>query len=357
MEPAVDPGMETPVAPLPEVEAPAAPPAEARAAAPPRAWRVGLGRALASWRVLLFVVFVQILLGLTVVLPFFHVLSERLDHNPHAAALAGRPAPQDRDAFAWGAGMDAGLWRDLRREEHDVFAGLPLTTFWVALVAWLFGALVSGGLLATSVSGENPVRVGSFLAQGARVYGPMLRVGLCFALAWYVLARLVLEAWAGSVHPTEALAASQGVGWWGARLRELVVVVGFLWLRVAADLARARLVAQGRRGALRAFLGGLGRALRWRAAGTALLLGVPAFLVLLGLGLGTQALVGDDALVLVALFVVLQVAVLVRWAGRAAWLGACVQLDGSPTAGSRLAGRRARRRRAATGSGPAPRHR
>lgn len=103
-----DPGMDTPVAPLPE-PAPPAPAGRRRqgaaSTAPPGvtkrgALRAGVGHALASWRVLLFVLLVQLLLGLTVVLPFWQAVSSTLDHHPHAAALAGSPAPYDR-ALGW----------------------------------------------------------------------------------------------------------------------------------------------------------------------------------------------------------------------------------------------------------------
>ena len=325
-----DPGMETPVAPLPAPESPSKgePRRRDASASKPRksrALRAGLVHALASWRVLGFVLCVQLLLALTVVLPFYNAVSGTLDHHPHAAALAGSPTPQDR-GLGWEAGLDAGIWRDLGREHADLFGGLTLTHFWAAVVAWFFGALVAGGFLGTAVSGENPVRVGAFLAQGARVFGPMLRVGLCFALLYYVVARIVFEAWGGAAHTDEFMAAAETTGWWADRLRELTMVLCFFWFRLAGDLARTELVVYGKRGAVGAFVRGLGRSLRPRSVLVALAIGVPTFLVLLGLGFMAQVLVGGDAWILVMLFLVLQLAVVLRWAGRAALLGAFVKL-------------------------------
>jgi len=321
---AEDPGMETPLAPLPDAQS--AKGRGARAARGPgkgvrHAVWLGLAHARASWRVLLFIVLVQLLLGLTVVLPFGRAIALRLDHHAHAAALAGSPDELDRGPV-WGAGLDPGIWRDIKREEASLLDGLTVTHFWIAVVAWLFGALVAGGLLGTALSGEDPVRVGSFLTLGAKNYGRMLRMGIVFALAYYVVARLVFEAWGGGIASTELMASSQATGWWGARLREGVVVLFFLWFRLAADLGRAEMIVMNRRGALRAFLRGLVRSLKLRWLGLALLIGVPAFALVLALSFAARVLIGDAWGVLVGLFLVFQLAVLLRWVSRATLLGA-----------------------------------
>jgi hypothetical protein len=259
--------------------------------------------------------------------PFWQGLAARLDYHPHAAALAGAEPDPIEAAQGWEAGLDPGIWRDIQREDKALFDGLTLTHFWVVLIAWLFGALAAGGFIGTAATGEDPVRVGAFFAQGARWYGRMLRVGLVFGLAYYLVARIVLEAWGGSVQPDEFMAPSEGAAWWGARIREAIVVLCFFWFRIAADLARAELIVYSKRSALAAFWRGLWRAFRRRAWGTALVIGVPAFALLVLLGFLAQALTGDATLILVALFVVFQIAVLVRWASRAALLGAFVKLQ------------------------------
>lgn len=340
----MDPAMETPVSPLPD----AAPTPKRKArAAPTRArkgrarrektpaagggergpLRAGIAFVFASWRALLFVLLLQLLLGLTVVLPFWQTVSARLDHHPHASSLAGSPSAYEKGFAHWAdGGMDPGIWRDMQRLDKAFYDGVTTTAYWVALVAWLLGALVAGGFLGSAVSGEDPVRVGAFLSHGARLYGPMLRMGLCFALAFYVVARLVFEAWGGSVQPTEFMASSEESGFWGARLREGVVVLLFFWLRVAADLGRARMAVMGTRGAVKAFFGGLLRALRPKPILCALAIGVPVTVALFALGFVARALVGDGTWVLVGLFLVFQLAVLLRWAGRAALLGAYAKL-------------------------------
>ena len=323
-----DPGMETPLAPLPDVAEERTSRKSRRAARGKRRFAslrafvaLGLAHALASWRVLGFIVLVQLLLGLTVVLPFGRAIAERLDHHAHASALAGSPDALDQGP-TWKAGLDSGIWRDIKREEASLFQGLTVTHFWIAVVAWLFGALVAGGLLGTALSGENPVRVGSFLTLGAKNYGRMLRMGIVFALAYYVVGRLVFEAWGKGVASTEFMDSSQGAGWWGARAREAVVLALFLWFRLAADLGRAEMIRMSRTSALGAFLRGLLRSLKLRYLSLALAIGVPAFLLVLALSFAVHALTGDAWGVLVALFFVFQLAVLLRWASRAALLGA-----------------------------------
>jgi hypothetical protein len=332
-----DSGMETPLAPIELAEeakpAPASPRRGRRGKAARKkdakdgaskapgtlgaAVRWGLSYALSARRVLFFVLLVQLALALTVVLPFWAGIAPHLDNNPHAPALAGSPNAADQ-ALGWEAGLDTGIWRDIQREEKSLFDALTVTHFWIAVVAWLFGALVAGGFLGTSVTGERPVKVGRFLTVGAKHYGRMLRVGIVFALAYYVCARIVFEAWGTGAKSSELMEASEGAGWWADRAREAVFVLLFLWFRVAGDLARADLVVYSRTSALGAFLRGLGGALRLRSWGTALLIGLPAFVLLLVLALAARALTGDSWLVLLGLFLVFELAVLVRWASRAA---------------------------------------
>lgn len=325
-----DPGMDTPLAPLPKPDDAPAPSRRGRKSArrtrpasPGSAdtlWSAtgaGLRYALRSWRVLLVVVLIQLALALTVVMPFWTAIAPHLDHHPHAAAMAGVPDAYDR-ALGWEAGMDPGIWRDVTSAEETTLKGLTAATFWIAVIAWLFGAVAAGGFLGTAVGGETRVTVGRFLHMGGKYFGRMLRVGLLFACAYYVAGRLIFEAWGLSVAPDDFQEASETAGWWGARLREAVFVLLFFWFRIAADLARADLVVYSRTGAFKAFFRGLWRALRLKPVLTALLVGLPAFLVLLALSLAAGALAGDGWVVLLLLFVVFQVAVLVRWASRAA---------------------------------------
>jgi hypothetical protein len=133
----------------------------------------------------------------------------------------------------------------------------------------------------------------------------------------------VFEAWAEAAKAGEEGAATEAAGFWGQRLREGVFLAVFLWFRVAADLARVDLVRTSRRSAFLAFFRGLGRTLvsPVRTLGTAAALGVPAFLLLLLLAAVVRSATSASAVALVATFVAIQAAVLVRWASRAALLG------------------------------------
>jgi hypothetical protein len=282
----------------------------------------GLRHALRCWRPLIAVVLVQLLLALTVVLPFHAGVASRLDAHPAAAALAGEPSAADR-ALGWEAGMDAGLWRDTKRELGRLFEGLPVTLAWTLLVAWLFGAMASAGFLGLRYE-QGPCSTTRFFAQGGKGFFRMLRVGLIFAVAFLLVGRLVHEGWAAAVADGEAEAPTGETRWWGERVREGVLLALFLVLRVVCDLARADLIAGGRRSALLAFLRRLVTVVRHpvRTLGVAALLGVPAFAGLWALSLLPDLLPGAGWQGALWLFLVLQVAVLLRWTSRAAVLGA-----------------------------------
>lgn len=326
-----DPGMDTPLAPFDdpsEASAEAAQGGRGRArhrstreAAPddvsPGAFRTGLGYAARAWRALLIVLLVHLLLGLTVVLPFQSALARHIGHHGHAPALAGAPDLYDQ-ATGWSTpGLDAEVWTDTRRHMADLRAGLGIGLFWVCLVAWLFGAVVAGGVLGTR--GHQRVRVGEFLSAGGHHFFKMLRVGLVFAAGYYLLGRIVLEAWALSVADGEAWASSSSVAWWGERIREGAMVLGFLWLGLACDLARAELALTDRSSACLAVLRGFGRTLRHplRTSGVALAFGLPATVLLVGVGLASRWIPGDGTLGLIGLFLTIQVAVYLRLFARA----------------------------------------
>jgi hypothetical protein len=272
------------------------------------------------------VLFVQILLALTVVVPFQAALGDRLDAHPHASALGGNPTQADR-ALGWEAGMDPGLWTDAMRGLESLFQSLSVVLFWVLLLAWLFGAVAAGGFLSL-VAEPGPASVGRFFAGGGRWFGRMARVGVVFFLVFLVVGRLVYEGWGAAVKDTEIHAASGGVGWWGEQARGLTLLFFFLVLRAAGDLARADLVLTGRRSAFLAFFRRLGTVIRHpvRTLGAALLVGLPAFAALYALSFLLPLLPQGGWAGIAALFLVLQLAVLLRWASRAAVLAADAHL-------------------------------
>lgn len=317
-----DPGMDTPLAPLPD---PREEPVVTRAPAPDglrASFGAGVGHAVRSWRPLLLLVMLQLLLALTVVVPFHVRVAARLDAHAHAPALSGTPDAFDEE-LGWASGLDPGIWRDVKRLEAATFEGLGLVLFWTVVVAWLFGAVAAGGFLGTQGATEGGIRVRSFLAAGGAGFGRMVRVGLVFLLATYLIVRLVFDLGGGLLEDTEREATTAAVGWWASRAREAVFLLLFLALRVAADVARADLIVTGRRSALFAFGRGVGTVVRHpvRTLGLGLWVGMPAFAVLLALGVLSRAMEGPGGLALGLGFLLVQVAVLVRWASRAALLG------------------------------------
>ena len=336
----IDPGMDTPTAPISDNEPQAAPKRSGRRGrkteegAPATTAPVGLKPALLfglrhaarCWRPLIVVVLVQLALGLFVAVPFHSALASHLDHHAHAPALSGAPDAYD-EALGMGAGLDGSLWRDILRLERGVFGGLAVVFFWVVVLAWLFGALAAGGFAGLAAAG-GPRSVGRFVAEGGRWFFRMFRVGVVFLLVAWLLGRGILEAWGEAAKAGESSADTGGTAFWGRGIREVVFVLLFLWMRVAADLARADLVVYSRRSAFLAFLRGIGRTIGHpvRTIGLALLLGVPAFGLLLALGLAVNAIDTGAVGSMVAVFVLVQVAVLIRWVSRAALLGGDVHL-------------------------------
>ena len=328
-----DPGMDTPLAPIPAsgkrrrrtraVARPAASETGLRAA-----FRAGLGHAWRARRVLLLVMLVHLGLGLTVVQPLQTRLAERLDAHAHAPALAGAPDELDRRSPAWQAGgLDAGLWRDVKRLEASLFDTQAISLFWVVLVAWLFGAVIAGGHLGTAGTAGR-IRVGAFFEAGGTWFFRMLRVGLVFGLLYYVVGRIVIEMWGGVASVAEKSLPDSSDGWWGEWIRVAVVTVLFLWARVAADLGRADIVVHDRRSAFAAVFRGFGRTLAHpvRTVGLAVCVGVPAVLFLLGLGLLVGAIGSGSTTALCLSFVFIQIAVLLRLAARGAVLAGNRQL-------------------------------
>jgi hypothetical protein len=347
--PSQDPGMSTPLAPIPASERGAAEGAGGRRPSSRRGRRRGGGeggkergrkggrrggviafgirQAFHAWRPLLVVLLVQILLALTVTAPFRARVSARLDRHAHAAALAGSPTAVDA-AEGWSAGLDGGIWRDLKRLEEETFQGLAAAFLWVALVAILFGAVAAGGFLGLAVEPKAPATAGRFFALGGRHFGRMLRVTLVLLVLVYLAARLVYEAWGGAAKTAELAAGTSASVFWGRRIRDGVFLLFFLWMRVAADLGRADLVVFARRSAFLAFFRGLGRTLRHplRTFGLALAVGAPALLLLLGLAFLRPAVVGATWVPLVGAFLLYQVAVWIRWTSRAALLSGDARL-------------------------------
>ena len=339
----------------------AAPPEPA--GAPPRRRRPALAAGIAyAWRArraILFLVLAQLAFGLTIALPLRARVGPVLDVHPHAPALAGEPDAYDR-AAGWTDGLDWSLLADLRKKEAPFLEGLSLALVWLAVLAWLFGQAAAGGILATAAEkdledGAPPPRPGSapgsayepaapstagaapgprgfvarFLAGAGRWFFPMLRTSLVFlVLCEGVVRRVVFEAWGGIARDLESRAKADTIAWWGERRRELVYVAAFLVLRAAADLAKAHLVAFGRKSAVIAYVRGFATLLRHplRAGGLALLVGVPEVALLFLCALLMQSFPGGTWTQILGAFLVLQAAVLVRWTSRAVLLAGNVRL-------------------------------
>jgi hypothetical protein len=318
----------------------AATPGAGAGAPPPRRESplvAGISFAWRARRALALVVLVQLLFGLSIALPFRARIGPHLDSHVHASAFAGAPDRLDLDTD-WPAGLDWGVWNDVKREEAPFFEGLGLAMVWIGVLAWAFGQAVAGGFLGTAAedlaaraagNALPPPTAARFLAAAGRWFLPSLRTSLVFLAVTMLLARrAVFEVWGGIAGDVEAEAESQAAGFWGARTRESVFLGVFLVLRAAADLGRAHLVVGGRKSAVLAFLRGIGTLARHplRAGGLAVLVAVPEALLLLALAAMLPGLPESTWVHLVAVFLVLQAAVLVRWAARAALLAGNVRL-------------------------------
>lgn len=299
----------------------------------------GLLFAARHWRALLLILGVQLLFGLSIALPFRARIGDRLDHHVRAAAFAGTPDEFDRKD-GWAEGMDWGVWQDVKRAEAPFLDGLSLALVWIALLAWLFGQAVSAGVLASAAEdaglpatkppeGAPSGRVARFLSGAGRWFFPNLRTSLVFLfLTMLVARRLIFETWGGISGDLESKADTQAAAWFGARWREGTFLVVFLVLRAAADLGRAHLIVRGRRSAFLSFFRGLGTLARHplKAGGLALLVGVPEMLLLYPLVAASSRMPAASTGHLIGAFLLLEAAVLVRWAARATLLAGNVRL-------------------------------
>lgn len=290
-------------------------------------WQTGVAFGLRAWHLVLAALVVHLVLALTVVMPFQSRMAERLDGHAHGPALAGEPDAYDRLVGWEQGGLAPDVWGDAKRLESSLLDGQKLTVFWIAIVAWLFGALCAGGYLGAARDGGKPTLAG-WLGHGGAWFGRMLRVGLVFALAYYVLATLVLVLWANMGSVGEKWSPTSSTAWWAEFWRNAVMVAGFLWLRVVADLARADLVRTDRRSALLAFFRACGTTFRHplRTLGLAVLIGLPAFGIVLGLGALLDGISTTGVGGLLLGFVVIELAVFVRLLARACVLAGSAQL-------------------------------
>ncbi|MCA9313912.1 MAG: hypothetical protein H6806_03680 [Planctomycetes bacterium] len=288
----------------------------------------GLGHAFASWRTVLVVVVVQLLLAATVVLPWGARLMDRTARHAHAPALGGEPDAHDRAYGHVLAGPTEAVLREIEREEAPTLEALERVQLLVVLLAWVVGAFAAGAFLGTSPGmpgaprGGGTIPAREALAAGGRHVFAMLRVGIVFAVLLVIAWRLVFETWGAIAGVGEAAQPSARVAWWGERWREVAAVAAFFWLRVAADAARADLVRGRRRSAWIAILAGL--LLPFRHPIALLGLAVPVALLAWGvpwaLGYLLPVLEAPHAVGHLTVFLVLQVAVAACWFARAAWL-------------------------------------
>lgn len=288
----------------------------------------GLGHAFASWRTVLVVVLVQLLLAATVVLPWGARLMDRTARHAHAPALGGEPDAHDRAYGHVLAGPTEAVLREIEREEAPTLEALERVQLVVVLLAWVVGAFAAGAFLGTAPGmpsahrGGGTVPARDALAAGGRHVFAMLRVGLVFAVLLVVAWRLVFETWGGIAGVSEAAAPSARTAWWGERWREVAALGAFFLLRAAADAARADLVRGRRRSAFVAMLSGLLLPLRHPIAllGLALPVALLAWGIPLAAGYLLPLLEAPHAVGHLTVFLVLQATVAACWLARAAWL-------------------------------------
>jgi hypothetical protein len=243
----------------------------------------------------------NLVLAAVVVGPFWLRLHGALAHAPAGDRLL--------------EGLSVGLLVDLAREHGGLLGPLILSTLPVLGAALLFNAFAAGGVLEVLIADRPGTVFERFAGGGARFFGRFLRVG--------VLAGVVVTVVAGSVLGATAAATRNAwesewepaplFGWLaGVAVAGLAVVVVLL----ALDLARVRIVRDGRRRVMRALFGSLWLVLRHPVATVGLWIAVAAlFGVVLALYLGLRSLVPAASWPGIVLMIVVQQAVMLARAG------------------------------------------
>jgi hypothetical protein len=256
---------------------------------------------------------VNLLLAAIVVAPFWLRLN---------GVLAGAPGG---DRLLDGSSF--GLLADLAREYGGLLGPLVLNVLPLFGVMLLVNALAAGGVLEVLIGGRPGGWLERFGGGALRLFGRFLRVEVLAGVVMAIATGAILGVTAAA---TRNVAESEWepatlVGW----LAGLAVAgLALLAVLLALDLARVRIVREGRRRVMRAFFGSLWLVFRHPLATVGLWLSVAAlFGVVLALYFAVRALVPAVTWPGIALMVVAQqVVVLARAVLRVGLYSAEVEL-------------------------------
>ncbi len=218
----------------------------------------GLAMALGRPRVLLFLLGFSILSALPAALPVYRSAVEHLGMLP--PTWHGLPLDFHAPIPAW-------IFLDWQRADPGLQAALSSGLAAGILFASLSGLLICAGWMSLAVGNRREHGLYAFLRGAGRHFFPFFRTWLIGLALFYALTWLVWgppgEALVHRLLPggDPSRASSENLGRWVVQGREILSLFALLIGEVLLDLARASLVAGGRRSALLAMLRGLLRLL------------------------------------------------------------------------------------------------
>lgn len=280
---------------------------------PFRLARLGLDRARHHLPLALLLWGAHLALAALAVAPFAAGFARLLGDRPAAAGLLGRPS------------LD--LLVQVLRAGGELFGTLPVTLLVAALLALLLNALLAGGVLEVLLTADDRPLLHRFARGAGHFAGRMLRIGAFAApsaLVLVVLAALPFFGAAKRLAENDREIAAAGLRLGGVATIGLVLLLVLL----ALDLARIRLVRDGRRDTFRALRTSFWLVLRhpFRIVGTWLVLALALALLLALYALVARLVPTTATLGILVLALAQQLLLVARAALRVALWGAEIEI-------------------------------
>lgn len=311
---------------------------------------VGFSRAVRTPRLIVFAWLTNILLAVIIAGPLFVILDDYVGGTVHEETLmermdqnwwltfkedhAGNPVVDLLDYSIMGAApflshldtvLQGGVAAPIVSFMYDAVLSLKLS--WsginllviVSLLGMFLHALMSVAFVA-AYRGDYPPTIAEFLSDGAKYFGPSIRLSLLVLVLQALLLYPILQGIAGWIASSTQNDASEMTPFAYYMGRNLLAVLLFLLLSLAADYARVLIVLERRSSAMGAFVAGLRFVVaRFRVAvGAGLVLVVCSLTVMLFYAFFEYPFPKNSGLMILMLFFLQQAYMIIRQLIRAA---------------------------------------
>jgi hypothetical protein len=202
----------------------------------------GLGLSLVKGKLVIFLYAVNLLFALVLAAPMLHVVSDELAHSTSAPALE--------------TSFDAAAVLDLLGGDREMLAGVRSGFLYAALLYVLIATFLSGGVLECLHHRHERVSLAFFFLGCGRYVFRFLRLLILAAIVF--LALVLVNGYGNAIlglvfEGTSNEVLAQIVLW----AKTAVLLFLFLLFLMILNYARIRIVVEGRRSVIGAFLGGI----------------------------------------------------------------------------------------------------